>query len=200
MIKRILVVSLALLLCVPLLAATVFAATQYHFSTTLENSGIYSSPASEAPPPGLYRLDGVIHDIGLDIPFSVEINVFYEYEGDSVYGSILPFVVVYNDVSLDLVAVFALEYENFVFFVLSEDENYLPGDFTLTQLSVKPPLHVLLETIGTFLRYTTSLLGFVVGSLISPDGAFYPLWSLIGMCVAFALVPAGIALINRFRP
>lgn len=306
MIKRILAVSLALLLCVPLLAATVSAETQYTFVTSpVEDFILYSGPLSDAPSPGLYSLDCNIYlgewvsfsfsDILIsyiavepyifvssfsapveyfgqsfivEFTFSIDLteDLFYFYsqlgtgmffEGTFVLSSVdsasggplyswSSFVAVpggefppdgvytirvtagdqvvervvnlvknpSGDTIIEMPALpempagsvpgeftaLILRFVDGISIVrFSTWTDDIPIDATIEFLTPKSSLDVLLDSIGLFLRSAVSMTGFVVNALLAPDGGFSPLWPLIGLAVGFALVPAGIALVERFR-
>lgn len=294
MIKRILAVSLALLLCIPCLAFSALADAAYQYVSSADTNGMYMGTMADMLPAGQYSLMVALQNIPLSHTVSY-LNISYspmEFEGMPVMGfeyhdtisqdgmtaevliqigymeqadlfvvalyvdgvalpasfafspatvftfafgphtgNILPPEGRYHmDLTFDGVTTsmpvelfyetsdnqtgFVLEFTRnnklHTFFMIYDGDissiGVLPssdessGTVTFSPIALYNGLPVLLASIGSALNSVVQFCGFVVNSLLAPGGAFSPLWPLIGMCVAFALVPVGVALIEHFRP
>lgn len=84
--------------------------------------------------------------------------------------------------------------------LLDNYDNKLEGTVVFKPIAKYNGLPVLLESIGSALNSVVQFSGFVIGSILAPDGVMAQLWPLVGLGVAFVLVYAGVGLIRRFAP
>lgn len=155
-------------------------------------NAIYSG--NVLPPEGRYNLeitfDGEITYLPVELFYSQYVGI-----PDSEYFSV--------SINRDRIYVLRLLYHPSLGTgaeLLDNYDNKLEGSVVFNPIAKYNGLPVLLESIGSALNSVVQFSGFVIGSILAPDGVMAQLWPLVGLGVAFVLVYAGVGLIRRFAP
>lgn len=215
MIKRIAVICLAALLCVPCLGVAVCAATIDSFSFDLtwsDDFGGFMFSVSEFYD-GKYTVDfeftdgsniASVHLVGVEL-----IGVWDDFSSDYVYSFETTSSLYVNSAFVESfpVALLLVPGEGFGVFVINafgadDLANMDSAILTITRIPDvgESAITVLLDCISSFLLGALSWFGVVIGAVLAPGGVLSALWPLVGLGVCLALVYAGVGLIRRFSP
>lgn len=163
--------SLVLLLCLPLLAATVFADTQYVFDTL--SDGVYVGSLGDAPLPGDYQLDGYFDYYGsVFILPSLLLTIDYYHADSDLYTSVSSYSLDFmgSVVSASVIVTYSVSERIFDFLVMLDDGTYVPGVYTLTPLFAYEDL----------LSYSFDLNVCYPGFALPPEGRYHAYFLIDG--------------------
>lgn len=138
MIKRIFVLCLVALLCVPCLGVLAMAETEYTYVASADTDSMFVGTMADKLPEGYYSCTGVAEINGTSVEISVSgLTVTYADDGDGMMMCMCPLTIDVDGSSLSVY--FVLGYvdvvDQFMFALGSNELGPLPGTFTFASQS-----------------------------------------------------------------